>query len=109
LLRLAVSVDVGLAFTAAFYFMPALFFNVNAHQALASMLTNPTIKTLVAPGRWLAEHKMVDVIVTTAGGIEEDFIKCMGHTYMGDFALKGEPNKAGIAGRRLLAVLCWCG
>jgi deoxyhypusine synthase len=32
---------------------------------------------------------MVDVIVTTAGGIEEDFIKCMGHTYMGDFALKG--------------------
>jgi deoxyhypusine synthase len=29
------------------------------------------------------------VIVTTAGGIEEDFIKCMGHTYMGDFALKG--------------------
>jgi hypothetical protein len=43
--------------------------------------------------RWLVEHKMVDVIVTTAGGIEEDFIKCMGHTYMGDFALKGEPCK----------------
>lgn len=32
---------------------------------------------------------MVDVLVTTAGGIEEDFIKCMGHTYMGDFQLKG--------------------
>ena len=27
--------------------------------------------------------------MTTAGGIEEDFIKCLAHTYMGDFALKG--------------------
>jgi hypothetical protein len=39
--------------------------------------------------RFLAQHSMVDVLVTTAGGIEEDFIKCLGHTYMGDFALKG--------------------
>ena len=30
----------------------------------------------------------VDVIVTTAGGIEEDFIKCLAPTYMGDFKLK---------------------
>lgn len=35
------------------------------------------------------EHKMVDVLVTTAGGVEEDFIKCMADTYLGDFALKG--------------------
>eukprot|EP00947_MAST-08B_sp_MAST-8B-sp1_P005189 g5189.t1 len=40
--------------------------------------------------RYLAEHRMVDVIVTTAGGIEEDFIKCMAPTYLGDFALKGD-------------------
>ncbi|KAG2423829.1 hypothetical protein HXX76_014989 [Chlamydomonas incerta] len=40
--------------------------------------------------RWLAQNRMVDVMVTTAGGIEEDFIKCMAHTYLGDFALKGE-------------------
>ena len=33
---------------------------------------------------------MVDVMVTTAGGIEEDFIKCMANTYLGDFHLKGE-------------------
>lgn len=26
--------------------------------------------------RYLAEHKMIDAIVTTAGGIEEDFMKC---------------------------------
>ena len=29
---------------------------------------------------------MVDVLVTTAGGIEEDFIKCFRPTYMGDFS-----------------------
>uniref|UniRef100_A0A3Q3W477 deoxyhypusine synthase n=1 Tax=Mola mola TaxID=94237 RepID=A0A3Q3W477_MOLML len=40
--------------------------------------------------RYLAEHKMVDVIVTTAGGIEEDLIKCMAHTYLGDFNLPGK-------------------
>ena len=37
---------------------------------------------------------MVDVIVTTAGGIEEDFIKCLGHTYVGDWALKGAELRA---------------
>ncbi|XP_067232908.1 deoxyhypusine synthase isoform X2 [Chanodichthys erythropterus] len=33
---------------------------------------------------------MVDVIVTTAGGIEEDFIKCLAPTYLGEFSLKGK-------------------
>ena len=34
---------------------------------------------------------MVDVVITTAGGIEEDFIKCFRPTYMGDFnAHKGK-------------------
>ena len=27
--------------------------------------------------------------MSSAGGIEEDFIKCLGHTYVGDFHLKG--------------------
>ncbi|XP_002987560.2 deoxyhypusine synthase isoform X1 [Selaginella moellendorffii] len=39
--------------------------------------------------RFLVEHRMVDVLVTTAGGIEEDLIKCLCPTYMGDFALPG--------------------
>ena len=35
--------------------------------------------------------------MATAGGIEEDFIKCLAPTYMGDFALKGsELRKKGI-------------
>ncbi|XP_057717148.1 deoxyhypusine synthase [Corythoichthys intestinalis] len=40
--------------------------------------------------RYLVEHKMVDVVVTTAGGIEEDFIKCLANTYLGDFSLPGK-------------------
>ncbi|RZC49918.1 hypothetical protein C5167_018345 [Papaver somniferum] len=39
--------------------------------------------------RYLVEHHMVDVIVTTTGGIEEDLIKCLAHTYKGDFSLDG--------------------
>ncbi|KAI4377421.1 hypothetical protein MLD38_015047 [Melastoma candidum] len=39
--------------------------------------------------RYLAQHHMVDVIVTTAGGIEEDLIKCLAPTYKGDFYLPG--------------------
>lgn len=39
--------------------------------------------------RYLAEHKMVDVIVTSAGGIEEDFIKCLGDFKLGSFNADG--------------------
>ena len=30
------------------------------------------------------------MIVTTGGGIEEDIIKCLAPTYLGDFKLDGE-------------------
>ncbi|XVF84097.1 hypothetical protein PTKIN_Ptkin16aG0547400 [Pterospermum kingtungense] len=39
--------------------------------------------------RYLTEHHMVDVIVTTTGGIEEDLIKCLAPTYKGHFSLPG--------------------
>ncbi|KAH0719359.1 hypothetical protein KY285_015390 [Solanum tuberosum] len=39
--------------------------------------------------RYLVQHRMVDVVVTTAGGIEEDLIKCLAPTYKGDFSLSG--------------------
>ncbi|XP_021295815.1 deoxyhypusine synthase isoform X1 [Herrania umbratica] len=39
--------------------------------------------------RYLTQHRMVDVIVTTTGGIEEDLIKCLAPTYKGDFYLPG--------------------
>ena len=47
--------------------------------------------------KFLVQHKMVDCIVTTAGGIEEDIIKCFQPTYMGDFKLSGKDlRKKGI-------------
>ncbi len=47
--------------------------------------------------RYLVQHKKVDVLVTTAGGIEEDFIKCMGDFILGDFRASGkELRKKGI-------------
>ncbi|KAH3899222.1 deoxyhypusine synthase SCDLUD_004654 [Saccharomycodes ludwigii] len=39
---------------------------------------------------YLAKNKMIDAFVTTAGGVEEDLIKCLAPTYMGDFTLKGK-------------------
>jgi len=40
--------------------------------------------------RYLCQHKMIDCIVTTTGGIEEDIMKCMAPCLIGDFALKGK-------------------
>lgn len=40
--------------------------------------------------RWLVKNKKVDALVTTAGGIEEDFIKCLGDFYLGDFRASGK-------------------
>ncbi|KAJ3008688.1 UNVERIFIED_CONTAM: hypothetical protein HDU68_002996 [Siphonaria sp. JEL0065] len=40
--------------------------------------------------RYLVEHKQVDVVVTSAGGVEEDFIKCLGKTFLGSFSMPGK-------------------
>src|SRR3989344_2237495 len=46
---------------------------------------------------YLAENKMIDVIVTTAGGVEEDIIKCLGDFILGEFNADGkELRKKGI-------------
>lgn len=39
--------------------------------------------------RFIVKHALVDVIVCTAGGIEEDLIKCLAPTHMGDFSDEG--------------------
>lgn len=39
--------------------------------------------------RYLVEHKMIDCLVTSAGGVEEDIIKCLAPTVIGDFDLDG--------------------
>ena len=40
--------------------------------------------------RFLVQHKLIDCIVTTAGGIEEDIIKCLAKTVVGDFNMDGK-------------------
>merc|ERR1719195_152847 len=39
--------------------------------------------------RFLAQHSMIQVMISTAGGIEEDLIKCMAPTHLGEFAMEG--------------------
>ena len=61
--------------------------------------------------RYLVQHEMVDVLVTTAGGVEEDLIKCLAETYVGDFYLKGaELRSKGInrAGNVLIPNSNYC-
>ncbi|KAI6184225.1 hypothetical protein M3Y97_00573300 [Aphelenchoides bicaudatus] len=61
--------------------------------------------------RYLAEHNMIDCIVTSAGGIEEDFIKCLKPTFVGDFHLSGsELRKKGLnrAGNLLIPNSNYC-
>ena len=48
------------------------------------------------------QEQMIDVLVTTAGGVEEDFHKCL-PTYLGDFALKGAELRKGL---NQLATFC---
>jgi deoxyhypusine synthase len=39
--------------------------------------------------RYLAQHKLVDVIVCSAGAVEEDIMKTLAPHFLGDFALAG--------------------
>ncbi|KAJ9642869.1 Deoxyhypusine synthase [Coniosporium tulheliwenetii] len=40
--------------------------------------------------RYLVQHRHVSAIVTTAGAVEEDFIKCLAPTYLGSFTMAGK-------------------
>ncbi|KAI9785478.1 MAG: Deoxyhypusine synthase [Geoglossum umbratile] len=44
--------------------------------------------------RYLVEHRHVSAIVTTAGGVEEDLIKCLAPTYLGEFTTPGAQLRA---------------
>jgi hypothetical protein len=39
--------------------------------------------------RFLAQHDLIDCIVTSAGGVEEDLIKCLAPTHVGSFEMNG--------------------
>ena len=57
----------------------------------ASNLVSGGVREII---RYLAQHKMIDCIVTTTGGIEEDFMKCFGNFYVGEFSLIGKDLRA---------------
>ena len=40
--------------------------------------------------RYLVKNKKINVVVTTAGGVEEDIIKCLGDFFLGDFQAQGK-------------------
>jgi len=77
-----------------------------SHFAQGMRITNKMIKdkafiflgytsNMVSSGlrdvfRYLAENKKVNAIITTAGGIEEDIIKCLGDFVLGDFRASGK-------------------
>ncbi|KAJ6131708.1 hypothetical protein N7471_006923 [Penicillium samsonianum] len=44
--------------------------------------------------RYLVKHNHVSAIVTTAGGVEEDLIKCLAPTYLGSFSTPGAGLRA---------------
>jgi deoxyhypusine synthase len=44
--------------------------------------------------KYLCKHKMVQAIVTTAGGIEEDFVKCLTNHHLGSFSTPGKEMRA---------------
>ena len=35
--------------------------------------------------RYMCQHKMVDAVCTTSGGLEEDFMKCFKDTFISEF------------------------
>lgn len=39
--------------------------------------------------KFIVKYHLIDVLVITAGGVEEDLIKCLGTTHLGEFNLKG--------------------
>ncbi len=43
--------------------------------------------------RFLAEHKMIDCIVTSTGGVEEDFMKVLVEFNIGDFNMDDKSNR----------------
>ena len=60
--------------------------NVTVFMAYTSNMVSSGLREIIA---YLVKHRKVDVLVTTAGGVEEDFIKCIKPFLIGDWHLNG--------------------
>jgi deoxyhypusine synthase len=59
---------------------------ITVFMGYTSNMVSSGLREIIA---YLAKHKKMDVIVTTAGGVEEDFIKCLKPFIIGDWDLRG--------------------
>nr|CCC89278.1 putative deoxyhypusine synthase [Trypanosoma congolense IL3000] len=62
---------------------------VPGHKILLAYTSNLVSSGLRDTFACLAREGLIDGVVTTAGGVEEDVIKCLGDTLLGEFALDG--------------------
>ncbi|VDL76445.1 unnamed protein product [Nippostrongylus brasiliensis] len=60
----------------------------NKHNLSQALLRSifPLLQVL----RFVVQHDFVDCVVTSAGGVEEDLIKCLKPSYLGDFHMDGK-------------------
>lgn len=68
--------------------------DINARKKIGATIFLGYTSNLISSGLrevilFLVKHKYVSALVTTAGGIEEDLIKCLGTTHLGQFHLDG--------------------
>jgi deoxyhypusine synthase len=67
---------------------------------LTSNLVSSGMREII---KFICKHKMVDVVCVSAGGVEEDIIKCLATTHIGEFHLDGADLR-----RRGLSLFFWC-
>lgn len=68
--------------------------NLSIFLGFTSNMTSCGVRDII---RFLVKHSMVDCLVTTAGGIEEDFVKCLAPTFVDEFSYNGvEARKTGL-------------
>ena len=60
--------------------------NCKIFMGLTSNLISSGMRELI---KFIVKHHLVDVLVITAGGVEEDLIKCLSPTHLGDFHMEG--------------------
>lgn len=61
-----------------------------AHKVVCSYTSNLVSCGVREALAFLARNRLVDAFVSTGGGVEEDVIKCLGKTLIGDFSLVGK-------------------
>ncbi|WP_423792967.1 deoxyhypusine synthase [Methanocaldococcus indicus] len=68
--------------------------DITVFLGYTSNIVSSGLREIIA---YLAKHKHIDVIVTTAGGVEEDFIKCLKPFILGNWKANGrELREKGI-------------